>query len=99
MESSGLPEGDVELKHRQFAVTEALATAAPDVTIVLPCLNEVQSLPHCIGNALEALVRLRVELGLSGEIVIADNGSSDGSQKLASELGARLVPITSRGYG
>lgn len=71
----------------------------PDVTIVMPCLNEVDSLPHCMGNALDALSRLRTELGLSGEVVIADNGSTDGSQALAMELGARVVPIAARGYG
>lgn len=73
--------------------------AAPDVTIVMPCLNEIQSLPHCIANALDALAMLRTELGMSGEIVIADNGSTDGSQALATELGARVVPIAQRGYG
>lgn len=73
--------------------------AAPDVTIVMPCLNEIQSLPHCIANALDALALMRTELGMSGEIVIADNGSSDGSQALATELGARVVPIAQRGYG
>ena len=71
----------------------------PDVTIVMPCLNEVDSLRHCIGNALEALARLRIELDLSGEIVIADNGSTDGSQALATELGARVVPVAAKGYG
>lgn len=74
-------------------------TAAPDVTIVMPCLNEIQSLPHCIANALDALALLRTELGMSGEIVIADNGSTDGSQALATELGARVVPVAERGYG
>jgi hypothetical protein len=73
--------------------------AQADVTIVMPCLNEVDSLPHCMANALDTLTRLRTELGLSGEIVIADNGSTDGSQALATELGARVVPITARGYG
>ncbi len=65
----------------------------------MPCLNETQSLPHCIGNALDALARLRAEYGMSGEIVIADNGSTDGSQALATELGARVVPVAPRGYG
>lgn len=73
--------------------------ATPDVTIVMPCLNEVQSLPHCIANALDALAIIRTRLNLSGEIVIADNGSTDGSQALASELGARVVPVEARGYG
>ncbi|HEY7807324.1 MAG TPA: glycosyltransferase family 2 protein [Croceibacterium sp.] len=89
----------MELNQQGFAIAEEVALARPDVTIVMPCLNEVQSLPHCIGNALEALARLRTELGLSGEIVIADNGSSDGSQALATELGARVVPVAERGYG
>ncbi|MEO0464538.1 MAG: glycosyltransferase family 2 protein [Pseudomonadota bacterium] len=71
----------------------------PDVTIVMPCLNEIESLPHCIGNALDALAGMRTQLGLSGEIVIADNGSTDGSQALATELGARVVPVEARGYG
>lgn len=89
----------MELNQHGFAIAEEVALARPDVTIVMPCLNEVQSLPHCIGNALEALARLRTELGLSGEIVVADNGSTDGSQALASELGARVVPVVERGYG
>ena len=72
---------------------------AIDVTIVMPCLNEVDSLPHCVGNARDALDRIERELGLCGEIVVADNGSTDGSQALATSLGARVVPVASRGYG
>jgi hypothetical protein len=88
-------------QHRAFQDGSALGAegASHDVTIVLPCLNEVQSLPHCIANALDALATLRTELGMSGEIVVADNGSTDGSQMLASELGARVVPVAERGYG
>lgn len=85
--------------HQAFVESVGAEHAAPDVTIVMPCLNEIQSLPHCMANALDALARLRTELGLSGEIVIADNGSTDGSQALATELGARVVPVTERGYG
>lgn len=85
--------------YRAFAESVGAERAAPDVTIVMPCLNEIQSLPHCMANALDALARLRTELGMSGEIVIADNGSTDGSQALATELGARVVPVTERGYG
>ena len=65
----------------------------------MPCLNEIQSLPHCIANAGEALARIAAEYGLTGEIVIADNGSTDGSQALAQSLGARVVPVARRGYG
>jgi glycosyltransferase involved in cell wall biosynthesis len=69
------------------------------VSIVMPCLNEVQSLPHCIANATEALARIAARYGFSGEIVIADNGSTDGSQALATSLGARVVNVAAKGYG
>lgn len=76
------------------------AEIAPlDVTIVMPCLNEVQSLPHCMANALEALERIYRLYGLAGEVVIADNGSTDGSQALATSLGARVVNVSRKGYG
>lgn len=70
-----------------------------DVSIVMPCLNEIKSLPHCIANAREALLRIEQSYGLAGEIVIADNGSTDGSQTLASKLGARVITVTRKGYG
>ncbi|WP_298199676.1 glycosyltransferase family 2 protein [Novosphingobium sp.] len=69
------------------------------VSIVMPCLNEAQSLAHCIANAGDALARIEQAYGLAGEIVIADNGSTDGSQALAQSLGARVVPVTRKGYG
>ena len=81
---------------------EAESVAPPrgvDVTIVMPCLNEFQCIPQCIANASEALRRIAETYGLSGEIVIADNGSVDGSQNLATALGARVVEVTERGYG
>lgn len=84
---------------KDIAAVDQVAASKTDVTIVMPCLNEVQSLPHCMANALDALSRLRTELGLSGEILIADNGSTDGSQALASELGGRVVAVDARGYG
>jgi hypothetical protein len=74
-------------------------TESIDVTIVMPCLNEYQCLPHCIANAREALRRIEQEYGLTGEVVIADNGSTDGSQGLATALGARVVDVAERGYG
>ena len=77
----------------------AAAQPAPDVTVIMPCLNEVDSLTHCITNAKAALALIEKEYGLTGEIVIADNGSSDGSQALSESLGARVVPVPRRGYG
>lgn len=70
-----------------------------DVSIVMPCLNETQSLRHCIANARDALGRIERAYGLAGEIVIADNGSTDGSQALAVALGARVVNVSRKGYG
>src|ERR1700730_5796136 len=78
----------------------AMGTAAKiDVTIVMPCLNEAKWLSACIANAKEALTRIRAELGLHGEILIADNGTADGSQLIARALGATLVEVAQPGYG
>lgn len=70
-----------------------------DVSIVMPCLDEAISLPHCIANAQRALDVIAARFGLAGEIVIADNGSTDGSQAIAESLGARVVAVAARGYG
>ena len=70
-----------------------------DVSIVLPCLNEVKSLAPCIRAAMEALDELLRLHGLSGEVLLADNGSTDGSQALALRLCARVVAVPERGYG
>jgi len=69
------------------------------VSIVVPCLNEVRSLTGCMNTAREALFILANRMGLAGEVVVADNGSTDGSQALAIQLGARLVKVGEKGYG
>lgn len=70
-----------------------------DISIVLPCLNESKSLPHCVANAQTALAQMAEKFGLKGEVVVADNGSTDGSQALSRSLGARVVDVAERGYG
>src|SRR5438876_5377286 len=66
-----------------------------EVSFVLPCLSEARTLPVCIRKAQQSIENL----GVSAEIVVADNGSTDGSQELAKSLGARVVPVPTRGYG
>jgi glycosyltransferase involved in cell wall biosynthesis len=66
-----------------------------ELSVVMPCLNEVRTLESCILKARGFFEREAV----SGEIVVADNGSTDGSQALAARLGARVVPVAQRGYG
>ncbi|MFY9511397.1 MAG: glycosyltransferase family 2 protein [Rubrivivax sp.] len=66
-----------------------------ELTILMPCLNEARTLPACIGKARAYLAAH----GVRGEVLVADNGSSDGSQALARSLGARVVDVAERGYG
>jgi glycosyltransferase involved in cell wall biosynthesis len=66
-----------------------------EVSVVMPCLNESLTLRSCIQKAKTTIDRL----GVRGEVIVADNGSTDGSQALAESLGARVVPIQTRGYG
>ena len=66
-----------------------------ELSIVLPCLNEAETLPSVIAKAQRALSGA----GIHGEIVVADNGSTDGSREIAERLGARVVPVAERGYG
>jgi len=68
---------------------------AIELSIVMPCLNEAETIGICVKKA-AAFLR---DNNLSGEIVIADNGSIDGSQQIARMLGARIVPVATRGYG
>ncbi|HVH61832.1 MAG TPA: glycosyltransferase family 2 protein, partial [Candidatus Sulfotelmatobacter sp.] len=66
-----------------------------EVSVVIPCLNEANSLAFCIDKAVTAF---RAS-GLSGEVIVADNGSTDGSIQIAEVHGARVVPVEERGYG
>jgi len=66
-----------------------------EVSVVMPCLNEAQTLANCIGKAERALR----DANISGEIIVADNGSSDGSIEIAHQMGARVVHVLAKGYG
>src|SRR3979411_131714 len=73
------------------------ATADPlvDVSVVIPCLNEMNSIGICISKSAAAFRTA----GLHGEVVVADNGSTDGSIEIAEKLGARVARAEARGYG
>ena len=66
-----------------------------ELSILMPCLNEAETLEICIQKALRSLR----ELDIAGEVIIADNGSTDGSQDIATRMGARVVPVAAKGYG
>lgn len=69
--------------------------ATVELTILMPCLNEAETLAQCIDKARAYIERS----GIAGEVLIADNGSTDGSQDIATRHGARVVNVAARGYG
>ncbi|MBP7148130.1 MAG: glycosyltransferase family 2 protein [Acidobacteria bacterium] len=82
----------------QLAGTDPARTGAAgqiEVSVVLPCLNEAETLRTCIEKARRALR----EAGIDGEVIVADNGSTDGSIEIADSEGARVVPVERKGYG
>jgi glycosyltransferase involved in cell wall biosynthesis len=88
----------VRATEEPVATPAAAADAAavePELTVVMPCLNEARTIGICIRKAQESFARI----GITGEVLVADNGSTDGSQQIAEELGARVVHVERRGYG
>ncbi len=71
------------------------AANAVELTILMPCLNEAETIAVCVGKARAFLARS----GIAGEVLVADNGSTDGSVALAERGGARVVAVSERGYG
>jgi hypothetical protein len=70
-------------------------TDAVEVSVVMPCLNEADTVAICVEKALRSLA----DADIRGEVLVADNGSNDGSQALARAAGATVVPVGERGYG
>ncbi len=77
------------------ANSEKKADEDLEISVVMPCLNESRTVGTCIDKAMIALEAL----GVCGEIIIADNGSDDGSQQIARDHGARVIDVAKRGYG
>jgi glycosyltransferase involved in cell wall biosynthesis len=83
-----------------IAATEPIPATPPvgaeiELSVVMPCLNEADTVATCVRKAVRAIE----EAGIAAEVLVADNGSTDGSQRLAEEAGARVVPAAERGYG
>jgi glycosyltransferase involved in cell wall biosynthesis len=76
-------------------VTEGMNEPAIELSIVMPCLNEAETVGQCIDDA----SRFLRENGIKGEVVIGDNGSTDGSVDIALALGVRVVHAATKGYG
>jgi glycosyltransferase involved in cell wall biosynthesis len=98
----GAPGNDMMMSIMSSVVTASHVNVLPagvapllEVSVVIPCLNEANSLAFCIEKALAAFR----SAGLRGEVLVADNGSTDGSQAIAETLGARVVTVQERGYG
>jgi glycosyltransferase involved in cell wall biosynthesis len=101
-EQNGELGGSVSVERAPATKTESAAesavearTGATDVSVVIPCLNEANSIGICVEKAITAFR----SAGLRGEVVVADNGSTDGSIEIAEKLGAHVVRVASRGYG
>jgi glycosyltransferase involved in cell wall biosynthesis len=78
-----------------MAVNQYAGEAEVELSVVMPCLNEAETVEICIAKALKSFD----DLGISGEVIIADNGSTDGSQRIAARAGARVVEVEDKGYG
>ena len=78
-----------------FSETFETQMAPLELSVVMPCLNEAETVATCIEKAQRALSKH----GIAGEVIVADNGSKDGSQNIAMEMGARVIHVCTKGYG
>jgi glycosyltransferase involved in cell wall biosynthesis len=81
--------------HREVDELPVNAVRDLELSVVLPCLNEADTLEACLQMAWRGLRENNIE----GEVVVADNGSTDASVEIARRCGARVVPVVARGYG
>jgi glycosyltransferase involved in cell wall biosynthesis len=87
---SAVPISALPIRQEELRETKAI-----ELSVVMPCLNEAETLGVCIRKAQRALLEARVQ----GEVIVADNGSTDGSREIAERLGARVVQVSAKGYG
>jgi len=88
------PMGTILTSEREQSARTDMSQGV-EVSVVIPCLNEANSLAYCVDKA----VKVFQAAGLSGEVVVADNGSTDGSIQIAEQHGARVIRVAERGYG
>lgn len=94
MNTHGLSStGDAGVATAGVSVDAALTEL--ELSVVMPCLNEADTIEACVRVARTAIDKA----GIAGEVIVADNGSTDGSRELAAAAGARVVPVSKRGYG
>ncbi len=93
--SRGIVYMALETKSRTSNAATASGDDLIELSIIMPCLNEAETLATCIEKAQHSLH----EHQIAGEIIVADNGSTDGSQEIATLQGARVVSVAAKGYG
>src|SRR5690606_36991126 len=89
------PSARIEVVATTPPLPATQAERGVEVSVVMPCLNEAETVATCVSKAVTGLV----DAGVRGEVIVADNGSADGSVELAEKAGARVVRVTERGYG
>jgi glycosyltransferase involved in cell wall biosynthesis len=90
-----MPKASATAMYASRPAVVATSLSTSEISVVIPCLNEAGSIGLCVAKALAAFR----EIGVRGEVVVADNGSTDGSIEIAESLGARVVHAATRGYG
>jgi len=95
IESDMTPDAQTQLPAKEHAGAAPQSEASLDVSVVIPCLNEANSLAFCVEKAISSFR----QAGLRGEVIVADNGSTDGSLEIAEFNGARVLHVSERGYG
>src|SRR6188768_591914 len=90
--SATLPATTVEPR---LDLADAASEPAPAISVVIPCLDEAESIAECVAKARRGIAAS----GLPGEVLVVDNGSTDGTPELAAAAGARVVHESRRGYG
>ncbi|HXJ15483.1 MAG TPA: glycosyltransferase, partial [Candidatus Limnocylindrales bacterium] len=95
VKSNMMPDAQAQFPPKEDADRAPQDETRLDVSVVIPCLNEANSLAFCVEKAISSFRNA----GLRGEVIVADNGSTDGSIEIAEFNGARVLRVAERGYG